>query len=86
MVDAMELPNQERIRTIEDKENYKYLEMLGADSIKQVEMKEKYQKSVSDEQENNSNLVLLQESQQRDQHQDCSPNKIPGTILEMDKG
>ena len=38
---GMELPNQEKIRTPGKKETYKYLEILEADIIKQVEMKEK---------------------------------------------
>ena len=41
MTDRMELPNQEKIRTLGEKETYKYLEILEADTIKQVEMKEK---------------------------------------------
>ena len=35
-----ELPNQETIRTLREKENYKYLRILEADSIKQAEVKE----------------------------------------------
>ena len=35
------LPNQEKIRTLREKETYKYLGILEADNIKQVEMKEK---------------------------------------------
>ena len=37
----MELPNQDKIRTLWEKEIYKYLGILEADTIKQVEMKEK---------------------------------------------
>ena len=40
----MELPNQEKIRILGEKETYKYLGMLEADTIKQVEMKEKIKK------------------------------------------
>ena len=40
----MELTNQDKIRTLEEKETYKYLGILEADTIKQVEMKEKIQK------------------------------------------
>ena len=36
---GMELPNQEKIRTLWKKETNKYLSILEADSIKQVEMK-----------------------------------------------
>ena len=38
---GMELPNQDKIRTLGEKETYKYLGILEADTIKQVEMKEK---------------------------------------------
>ena len=37
----MELSNQDKIRTLGEKETYKYLCILEADTIKQVEMKEK---------------------------------------------
>ncbi len=32
--EEIELPNQERIRTLGEKENYKYLGILEADNIK----------------------------------------------------
>ena len=52
-MDGIELPNQEKIRTFG--ETYKYLGILGADTIKQAEMKEKFlKKSISGERENNS--------------------------------
>ena len=38
------LPNQDKIRTLGENETYKYLGILEADSIKQVEMKDKIQK------------------------------------------
>ena len=41
LTDGMELPNQDKIRTLWEKETYKYLGILEADTIKQVEMKEK---------------------------------------------
>ena len=51
----MELPNKDEIRTLGEKETYKYLLILEADTIKQVEMKEKNeQKSVSGEPESYS--------------------------------
>ena len=37
----MELLNQDNIRTLEEKETYKYLGILMVNTIKQVEMKEK---------------------------------------------
>ena len=39
--DGMELPNQEKIKTLGEKETYKYFGILEADTIKYVEMKEK---------------------------------------------
>ena len=41
IIKRIELSNQESIRTLGQKENYKYLGILQANSIKQVEMKEK---------------------------------------------
>ena len=40
----MEIPNQDKIRTLAENETYKYLGILEADTIKQVEMKDKMQK------------------------------------------
>ena len=42
LTDGMELPNQDKIRTLS--EAYKYLSILEVDTIKQVEMKNKIQK------------------------------------------
>ena len=39
MANGMELPNQEKIRTLREKETHKYLGILEADTIKQVEIK-----------------------------------------------
>ena len=44
LTDGMELPNQGKIRTLGEKETYKYFSILEVDTIKQVEMKEKVQK------------------------------------------
>ena len=44
LTDGMELPNQDKIRTLGEKETYKYLGILEADTIKQVERKNKIQK------------------------------------------
>ena len=39
LTNGMELSNQDKIRTLEEKETYKYLGILEADTIKQVQMK-----------------------------------------------
>ena len=44
MTDGMELPNHERIRTLEEKETFTYLGILEADTIKQVQMKDTIRK------------------------------------------
>ena len=44
LIDGMELPNEDKIRTLAENQTYKYLGILEADTIKQVEMKEKIQK------------------------------------------
>ena len=44
MTEGVELRNQVVSRTLGEKETYKYLGILEADIIKQVEMKEKIQK------------------------------------------
>ena len=44
LTDKMELLNQNKDRTLGEKETYKYLGIVEADTIKQVEMKEKIQR------------------------------------------
>ena len=44
LTDWIELQNQDKIRMLGEKETYKYLGILEADTIKQVEMKEKIKK------------------------------------------
>ena len=44
MTDGIELPNHDEIRTLGENETYKYLGILEADTIKQVEMKDKIRK------------------------------------------
>ena len=44
LTDGIELQNQDKIRTLAENETYKYLGILEADTIKQVEMKNKIQK------------------------------------------
>ena len=44
LTNGMELPNQDKIKTLGEKETYKYLGILEADTIKQVQMKDKIQK------------------------------------------
>ena len=41
ITEGIELPNQEEIRTFGEKKTYEYLEIMEADTIKKVEIKEK---------------------------------------------
>ena len=54
ITEGVELPDQVVIRTFREKETYKYLGILEADTIKQEEMKENIKKNSSEEQENYS--------------------------------
>ena len=47
MTDIKELPNQEKIRTLREKETFQYFEILEADTIKHEEMKENIKKRLS---------------------------------------
>ena len=44
MTDGIELPNQEKIRTLGENDSYKYLGTLEAETIKQMLRKDKIQK------------------------------------------
>ena len=44
ITDGMELPNQDKVRTLAENETYKYLGILEADTFKQVKMKDKIKK------------------------------------------
>ena len=54
MTDGMELPNHDKIRTVGENETYKYLGFLEADTIKQVQMKDKIQKELDNYSRQNS--------------------------------
>ena len=44
ITDGILLPNQDQIRTLGENEIYKYVDTIEADTIKQVEMKDKIKK------------------------------------------
>ena len=44
MTDGIEIPNHDKIRNLEENETYKYLGILEADTIKQVQMKDTIRK------------------------------------------
>ena len=84
--EGMELPNQDKIRSLGEKETYKYLGILEASTIKQVEMKEKSKKnSISGERGINSKQKYIAETLSKGKYLGCTPLKIFGTILEVDQ-
>ena len=52
LTDGIELPNQDKNRALAENKNYKYLGILETDTIKQVEMKNKFKKNISGDLEN----------------------------------
>ena len=66
MTDGVELPTQIIIRTLREKETYKYLGIVEADTIKQVEMKENiFTKSIPEIPKISRGKTLLQEPCQK---------------------
>ena len=49
LTDGIELPNQDKIRTLGENETFRFLGILEADSIKQVEIKKQNSKRISQE-------------------------------------
>ena len=62
LTDGLELPSQDKIRTLGEKKTYKYLIILEADTIKPEKMKEKTTKNISDELESYSRQNYLAET------------------------
>ena len=56
---------QQRIRNLGDEENYKYLETLEADTIKQTDRKGKKEKITSDERESLSKPNYVADQRQK---------------------
>ena len=61
ITEGVELQNQV-IKTFGEKETYKNLGILGADTIKQMEMKEKIKNSIAEESENYSRQSSIAET------------------------
>ena len=81
MTKGIELPNQEKIRTLGEKETYKYLGILEAGTIKHAEMKEK----IKNEFLKRMKKLLETKLHCRNLIKGCPPCKILGTILKMDE-
>ena len=85
MSDGMELPNHDRIRTLEENETYKYLGILAADTTKQVQMKDTIRKEYLRRTRNLLETKLLQQKiHQRNKDLGCAPSQIFGTHSQVD--
>ena len=82
----IELPSQEKIRTLREKKTNKHLGILEVDIIKKAEIKKNKNKRATQTKENAfRNQALQQESHQSDKYLGCFSCKILRTILEMEK-
>ena len=84
MMGGIDLLNQEKIRTLGEKEAYKYLGILEADTIKQPEMKEKIKKEYLKRTRKLLEIKLYNRNHnQKDKHLGCCSCKILGIILKV---
>ena len=85
LTDRIQLPNQEKIKTLGEKKTYKYLGINEADTIKQMKIKEKIKKEYL------MRTMKLLETKLCDRNLIKGINtwvylrKIFGTILEVDQ-
>ena len=70
IMDGIQLPNKDTIKTLGEKESYKYLGILEADIIKQTEMKGKVKKKRIPQENKKTprNQTQQQKSDQRNQY------------------
>ena len=83
MTDGIELPNHDKIKTLGENETFKYLDILEADTIKQVEMKDKIRKEYL--RRTTRDKTLLQKPHHRKKHFGCAPRLIFGTLSQVDQ-
>ena len=57
----IKFPNQDNIRTLREKDDYKNLGILGTNNVKQSEVEEKKEKTTSEEQEKFSKPISAAE-------------------------
>ena len=86
ITEGIELSNQERIRKLGEKENYKYLKILEADTIKQALIKEKKEKIPQTNEKTSRKHALQPKSHHRNKHLSCLRRKILKTIIKMYEG
>ena len=85
--DKSKKKKKRRLRTLAEKENYKYLGIVEADTIKQEEMKGKIRiDKIQTNKKTSGNQTLQQKWNQRNKHLGCHAWKVQGNIVKMDKG
>ena len=72
LTNGMKLLNQDKIRTLEEKEIYKYFGILEADIIKQVEMNDKIQKEYLRTKKTTRDKTLKPKPYQRNKYLGCT--------------
>ena len=82
---GIELRNQEYFRTIRETENYKYLGILKADTIKQEEIKEKNNKSVPQKSSSAAEISLKRYTPGQSPLQDNLDHSQNGQVRNSDK-
>ena len=85
MTDEMELPNHDKIRTLEENETYKYLVILEADTIKKVHMKDDLKRISQENEKTTRDKTLQQKPHQRNKYLGCAPSQIFGTLSQVDQ-
>ena len=87
MMEGIELPNQEKMRTIGEKETYEYLGVRGSGHHQtRGDERKKWKKCISGERESYLKPNYVVEISQRDKYLGRLPCKLLGTVLEMDAG
>ena len=75
MMGEIKTSNQEKFRTLREKEIYKYLGIFEVNTIKYAEMKKIYIKKIipQENEKSTQNQTTSQKSYQRDKYVGCSP-------------
>ena len=86
ITDGMELPNHDRIRTLEENETNKYLGILETDTIKQVQMKDTIRKEyLKKNAKTTQDKTLQQKPHQKNKYLLCVPSQIFATLSQVDQ-
>ena len=85
-LDEIEQPNQESIKMIWEKKNYKYLGIFEVDTFQTSETERKNKKKATKINKKTRNEALVQKSYHRDKHLCSNPCRKFRTFLKTNKG